>query len=64
MKRVVLFGLMLMMSCAFLCSCNKKDYKTVTHDPDLYCKAMHELNYVIIYDIFTPSGRLPHFCIL
>jgi len=54
MKRVVLFGLMLMMSCAFLCSCNKKDYKTVTHDPDLYCKAMHELNYVIIYDIFTP----------
>src|ERR1043166_202253 len=53
MKRVVFFGLMLI-SIAYLSSCSKKDYKTVTHDPDLYCKAMHELNYVIIYDIFTP----------
>jgi hypothetical protein len=24
------------------------------HNPDLYCKTMHELNYVIIYDIFNP----------
>jgi hypothetical protein len=44
----------LMVSVIFFSSCNKKDYKTVTHDPDLYCKTMHELNYVIIYDIFTP----------
>ncbi|HEX5150867.1 MAG TPA: vanadium-dependent haloperoxidase [Parafilimonas sp.] len=35
-------------------SCNKQDYKTVMHNPDLYCKAMHELNYVVIYDIFSP----------
>ena len=41
-------------SYCFSFSCNKKDYKTVTHDPDLYCKTMHELNYVIIYDIFNP----------
>src|SRR5690242_3353467 len=37
-----------------LASCNKADYKTVTHNPDLYSNAMHELNYVIIYDIFNP----------
>jgi hypothetical protein len=37
-----------------LASCNKTDYKTVMHNPDLFCKAMHELNYVIIYDIFNP----------
>src|ERR1041385_6212097 len=53
MKKVVFFGLMLI-SISSLVSCNKKDYKAVTHDPDLYCKTMHELNYVIIYDIFTP----------
>src|SRR5678816_3184452 len=35
-------------------SCHKQDYKTVMHNPDLYCKTMHELNYVIIYDIFNP----------
>ena len=53
MKRVVFFSLTLLMIAAFI-SCNKKDYKTVMHDPDLYCKTMHELNYVIIYDIFSP----------
>ena len=52
MKRVIFFGLML--STIAVSSCNKKDYKTVMHDPKLYCKAMHELNYVVIYDIFTP----------
>ncbi len=35
-------------------SCNKTDYKTVTHNPGLYSKTMHQLNYVIIYDIFNP----------
>src|SRR5436190_22266532 len=53
MKRVVFCSLMIA-GIAYLSSCNTKDYKTVTHDPDLYCKTMHELNYVIIYDIFTP----------
>ena len=51
MKKVVLCGVILI-SIAWLFSCNKKDYKAITHDPDLYCKTMHELNYVIIYDIF------------
>jgi len=52
MKRVVVFGLIF---CAVaISSCNKKDYKTVMHNPDLYCKTMHELNYVVIYDIFNP----------
>jgi hypothetical protein len=53
MKHVVFCGL-LVMNIICLSSCGKKDYKTVTHDPDLYCKTMHELNYVIIYDIFNP----------
>jgi hypothetical protein len=53
MKRVVFICLM-MINIAYLSSCNKKDYKTVTDDPNLYCKTMHELNYVIIYDIFNP----------
>ncbi len=52
MKRVVFFGLILFVAAAT--SCNKKDYKTVMHDPNLYCSAIHELNYVVIYDIFTP----------
>lgn len=32
----------------------KPDYQKVMHDPLLYSKTMHELNYVIIYDIFNP----------
>ena len=41
---------------AFLSSCKhkNKDYAKVMHDPYLYCQAMHKLNYVIIYDIFSP----------
>ncbi len=50
MKRVV-FSLIIIIA---LTSCNKKDYKTVLHDPNLYCNTMHQLNYVIIYDIFNP----------
>ncbi len=52
MKRNFLLGLLTILVVAT--SCNKKDYKTVLHDPMLYSGAMHELNYVIIYDIFTP----------
>ena len=52
MKRVVFFSLIL--GAAAIASCNKKDYKTVMHDPLLYSQAVHELNYVIIYDIFSP----------
>ncbi|MEP6682675.1 MAG: vanadium-dependent haloperoxidase [Parafilimonas sp.] len=52
MKRIVFFSLIL--GAAAITSCNKKDYKSVMHDPLLYSQAVHELNYVIIYDIFTP----------
>lgn len=45
---------MLVLAVLVLGSCNKTAYKTVTHNPDLYSKTMHELNYVIIYDIFNP----------
>ncbi|CAN5435279.1 hypothetical protein BH20BAC1_BH20BAC1_27600 [soil metagenome] len=37
-------------------SCKPKgnNYAKVLHDPYLYSEVMHKLNYVIIYDIFTP----------
>jgi hypothetical protein len=36
-------------------SCSKKeDYKEAIHNPLLFTAAMHKLNYVVIYDIFTP----------
>ncbi len=52
MKRVVFFSLIII--AITFSSCNKKNYKTVLHDPNLYCNTMHQLNYVIIYDIFNP----------
>ncbi len=51
MKRTIFFSLMCLV---FFSACKKQDYKTVMHNPDLYSKTMHELNYVIIYDIFNP----------
>ena len=37
-------------------SCKQKsnDYVKVMHNPLLYNEVMHKLNYVVIYDIFTP----------
>ncbi|PZX63759.1 vanadium-dependent haloperoxidase [Hydrotalea sandarakina] len=32
----------------------KNAYEKITHDPLLFTQMQHELNYVIIYDIFTP----------
>ncbi|MEP6466425.1 MAG: vanadium-dependent haloperoxidase [Parafilimonas sp.] len=52
MKRAIFLGMII--SVVVFSSCNKKDYKTVMHNPELYTKTMHELNYVVIYDIFTP----------
>lgn len=42
--------------CTAMFSCKNKnnDYVKVMHDPRLYEDVMHKLNYVIIYDIFTP----------
>ena len=35
-------------------SVSKRNYAKVIHDPFLFEKVVHDLNYVIIYDIFTP----------
>ena len=42
--------------CLFISSCKTKNsnYAKIMHDPFLYEKVVHDLNYVIIYDIFTP----------
>src|ERR1017187_1098420 len=58
MKRDSVFYLMALIagSLLLLSSCKQKssDYAKVMHDPMLYCKVMHKINYVIIYDIFSP----------
>jgi hypothetical protein len=59
MKRNQVFYLMLLSitaSIALFSSCKQKrnDYINVMHDPLLYSDVMHKLNYVVIYDIFTP----------
>jgi hypothetical protein len=59
MKRIPGYYLMLFfaLSAAMLfSSCKQKnnDYIKVMHDPMLYCDVVHKLNYVIIYDIFSP----------
>ncbi len=47
---------LIILSLSFILSCKQKkgDYVRVIHDPYLYSKVVHDLNYVIIYDIFTP----------
>ncbi|HYM95558.1 MAG TPA: vanadium-dependent haloperoxidase [Chitinophagaceae bacterium] len=45
----------LIISVVSIISCKQRqDYKKIIHDPALYSKAVHEINYVVIYDIFTP----------
>lgn len=47
--------LLLIISITFsACEQKKSDYVKVMHDPILYSNIMHRLNYVVIYDIFTP----------
>lgn len=36
------------------CKQKNSDYTKIMHDPKLYSGIIHELSYVIIYDIFTP----------
>src|SRR5450432_4574511 len=36
------------------CTQKKEEYIKVLHDPKLYSTVIHELSYVIIYDIFSP----------
>jgi len=58
MKRNSVFYCLAFITCAlvFFSSCKHKgtDYKKVMHDPLLFNMVEHKLNYVIIYDIFTP----------
>jgi hypothetical protein len=58
MKRNSVFYSIFFIACAllFFSSCKKKnqDYKKVMHDPFLFNQVEHKLNYVIIYDIFSP----------
>ena len=46
--------LLLVMISALSCKQKNKDYVKVMHDPLLYSQVNHKLNYVIIYDIFSP----------
>jgi hypothetical protein len=59
MKKNPVFNLMLFLitgAVILLSSCKQKrnDYIEVMHDPLLYNDVVHKLNYVVIYDIFTP----------
>lgn len=58
MKKNPVYYFCLFLFCAAIAfsSCKQKsnDYVKVMHDPLLYNDVMHKLNYVIIYDIFTP----------
>lgn len=58
MKRNYFLQAMLPVLCmgilCFSCKKGNKDYTKTMHDPFLYEKAMHEINYVVIHDIFTP----------
>jgi hypothetical protein len=48
--------LLFITSALLMTSCKEKrtDYVKVMHNPFLYNQVMHKLNYVVIYDIFTP----------
>src|SRR5579862_8907459 len=39
---------------ALLTSCKKPDYENILHDPGLYSRTVHELNYVVMGNNFTP----------
>jgi len=58
MKKKSLYTVVVVISAAaiFLASCKQKsnDYVKVMHDPLLYTDVVHKLNYVVIYDIFSP----------
>ena len=59
MKRKQVFYSMLLFTVVSVilfssCTQKKNDYVKVMHNPYLYNDVVHKLNYVIIYDIFTP----------
>ncbi len=55
MKKIMKTVAPFLMAMVFMVACKPKNaYEKITHDPMLYTQMQHELNYVIIYDIFTP----------
>jgi hypothetical protein len=46
--------ILLVVASATSCKQQEKDYVKVMHDPLLYSQVNHKLNYVVIYDIFSP----------
>jgi len=55
-SRSVYCSMLIVALSVILFSCKQRDneYTKVMHNPLLYSQVMHKLNYVIIYDIFTP----------
>lgn len=55
-KNFVLLGFLAVSFSVMFFSCKEKrnDYLEVMHNPLLYNDVMHKLNYVVIYDIFSP----------
>lgn len=55
-KKYFLFTLLIAFTSVLFFSCKSKrnNYVEVMHNPLLFSDVMHKLNYVIIYDIFTP----------
>lgn len=55
-KKYFLFTLLIAFTSVLFLSCKSKrnNYVEVMHNPLLFSDVMHKLNYVIIYDIFTP----------
>lgn len=54
----IYYPLFILLGMAIVCSsCQQKEKvydAKVMHDPGLYIHVMHKLNYIVIYDIFTP----------
>ena len=50
MKKILLGCL----AAASLFSCKQKDYQQYTHNPELYCKTVKQLNDVVLQNNFSP----------
>ena len=49
-----IFFILLVAASAASCKQKNNDYVKVMHDPSLYSQVNHKLNYVVVYDIFSP----------
>ncbi|MFD2164565.1 vanadium-dependent haloperoxidase [Paradesertivirga mongoliensis] len=45
---------LVLLSLLFICSCQKKEYKKVLHDPRLFSETVKELNHVVMDNSFSP----------